>query len=78
MDKVFKGGLGAYNERRRVNLKFCRADFAYSIQELKSNCLQLGNKYAGIVVPSVGLLNHVNKICQRELCIYPSPFFLST
>ena len=37
-----KGGflekLCAYNERKRVNLKFCHVDFIYLIQELCGNC----------------------------------------
>ena len=50
-----------------MNLKFCLADFVYLIQELRSNCLHLNDKYARIVVPSTQLLNHVKKISQKEL-----------
>ena len=34
----FQEELCAYNERRRVNLKFCLADFVYLIHELCGNC----------------------------------------
>ena len=59
--------LCAYNERRRVNLKFCLADFVHLIQELRSNCSHLSNKYATIAMSFARLLNHVNKIHQTEL-----------
>ena len=59
--------LGACNERRRVNQKFCLADFVYLIQELRSNSLLLSIKYTTIAVPSARLLNNVCKILQTEL-----------
>ena len=31
-------------------LKFCLADFVYLIQELRSDCVHLSNKYAKIVM----------------------------
>ena len=37
-------------KRRRVNLKFCLADFVYLIPELRSDCVRLSNKYAKIVM----------------------------
>ena len=50
-----------------VNLKFCLADFVYLIQELRSDCVHLSNKYARIAVPAARLLNQVNKIRKTEL-----------
>ena len=34
----FQEKLLAYNERRKVNLKFCLADFVYLIQKLFGGC----------------------------------------
>ena len=68
-----KGGnlekVCACNERRRrrVNLKFCLADFVYLIQELRSVCVYLSNKYAKIVMPSARFLNQINRIRETEL-----------
>ena len=39
----FQEKVCAYNERRRVNLKLCLADFVYLIQELRNDCLYLSN-----------------------------------
>ena len=65
-----KGGFSekvcAHNDRRRVNLKFCLADFVYLIQELRSDCVHLSNKYAKIVMPSARFLNQINKIRETE------------
>ena len=36
--------------KKKVNLKVCLEDFVYLIQELRSNCLHLSNKYATIVI----------------------------
>ena len=52
----FKEKLGAQDERRRVNLKFCLADFVYLIQELRSHCVRLSNRYAKIVMLSARFL----------------------
>ena len=57
----------AYNERRWINLKFCHADFVYSIQELRIDCVHLSNKYAKKVMPSARFLNQINKIRVTEL-----------
>ena len=58
-----KGGcqekVCTYNERRWVNLKFCLVDFVYFIQELRSYCVPLSNKYEKIVMPSA-LLGEVD------------------
>ena len=66
-----KGGflekVCAYDERRRVNLKFCHADFVYLIQELRSNCVHLSNKYPKIVMPSAPFLNQIKKFRATEL-----------
>ena len=66
-----KGGflekVCASNERRRVNLKFCLADFIYLIQELRNDCVHRSNKYAKIVMPSARFLNQINKIRETEL-----------
>ena len=71
-----KGGfyekLCAYNKRRWVNLKFCHADLVYLIQELRSDCVHLSNKYAKIVIPSARFINEINKIRGTELWTYPS------
>ena len=56
----------AHNERRRVNIKFCLANFVYLIRELRKNRLHLSNKYAKIVMPSGRLLNHVNKSARQN------------
>ena len=48
------------------------------IQELRSDCVHLSNKYAKIVVPSAPFLNQINKIRETELLIYPSSFVIST
>ena len=50
-----------------MNLKFCLADFVDLIQELRSDCVQLSNKYARIVMPSARFLNQINKIRETEL-----------
>ena len=50
----------AYNERKWVNLKFCLADFVYLIQELRSDCVHLSNKYAKIVMLSARFLNQID------------------
>ena len=63
--------LCAYNERRWVNLKFYLADFVYLIQELRSDCVHLRNKYAKIVMPSARFLNQTNKIRETEHQFYP-------
>ena len=68
----------AYNERRWVSLKFCLADFVYLIQELRSDRVQLSNKYTKIVMLSTRFLNQINKIRETELQIYPSSFAIST
>ena len=52
---------------RWINLKFCFADFVYLIQELRSDCVRLSNKYAKIVMPSARFLNQTNKIRETEL-----------
>ena len=57
----------AYNERGRVNLKFCLADFVYLILELRNDCVHLSNKYATIVMLSARFLNQINKIRETEL-----------
>ena len=66
-----KGGfyekVCAYNKRRGLNLKFCLADFVYLIQELRSACVHLSNKYAKIVVPSARFLNQINEIRETGL-----------
>ena len=66
-----KGGfyekVCAYSEGRRVNLKFCLADFDYLIQELGSDCVHLSNRYAKVVMPSARFLNQINKIRVTEL-----------
>ena len=66
-----KGGflekVCAYNDRRRVYLKFNLADFVYLIQELRSDCVHLSNKYAKIATPSSRFLNQINKIRETEL-----------
>ena len=46
----FQEKLSAYNERRRVNPYFCRADFVYLIQELRSNYLRLRNRCANCLL----------------------------
>ena len=66
---VFSEKVCAYNERRRVNLKFCLADFVYLIQELRSNCVHLSNEYAKISKPSVRFLNQINKIRETKLFV---------
>ena len=66
-----KGGflkkVCAYNDRRRVNLKFCLADFVYLIQKPSrghSNfCIFIAQMYA--ITPQ--LLNQINKIRETEL-----------
>ena len=63
----FKERVRAYNERRWVNLKFCLADFVYLIEELRSDCVHLSNKYAKIAMPSAWFLNQINKIRETEL-----------
>ena len=50
-----------------MNLKFGLADFVYLIQELRSDCVHLSNKYAKIVMPSARFMNQINKICETEL-----------
>ena len=59
--------LCVYNERRRVNLKFCVADFVYVIQKASrrhyNSCICSIQMLA--VTPQV--INHVNKIRQAEL-----------
>ena len=50
-----------------LNLKFCLADFVYLIQELRSDCVHLSNKYAKIALPSARFLNQTNKIRETEL-----------
>ena len=37
------------------------------IQELRSDCVHLSNKYAKIVMPSARFLNQINKIRETEL-----------
>ena len=54
-------------ERRRVNLNFCLADFAYLIQELRSNCVHLSNDNAKSLMPSARSLNQISKIRETEL-----------
>ena len=57
----------AYNERRRLNLKFCLTDFVYLIQKpnrVHSNfCIFIAQMYA--VTPQ--LLYQINKIRETEL-----------
>ena len=64
---VFEKKLFTLNESRRVDLKFCLADFIYLIQELRNNCLHLRNRYARIAMPSAQFLNHIYKIRQTEI-----------
>ena len=63
----FQEKVCAYNGRKRVNLKFCLADFVCLIQELKSDCVHLSNKYAKLVMPCARFLNQINKIRETEL-----------
>ena len=58
--------MGGY-EKRRVNLQLCLAVFVYLIQELRSDCVRLSNKYAKIVMLSAQFLNQTNKIRETEL-----------
>ena len=65
--EVFLDKVCAYNERRRVNLKFCLADFVYLIQTPSRGhynfCIFIAQMYA--VTPQ--LLNQINKIRETEL-----------
>ena len=64
---AFQEKVCAYNERRRINLKFCLADFVYLMQNPSrahcSSSIFISQMYA--VTPQ--LLNQINKICETEL-----------
>ena len=46
---------------------FCLADVVYLIQELRSDCVHLTDKYAKIVLSSARFLNQIKKIRGTEL-----------
>ena len=48
-------------------LKFRLADFVYLMQELRSDCIHLSNKYEKIVMPSVRFLNQITKDREAEV-----------
>ena len=65
-------------KRRRVNLKFCFADFVYLIQELCCNCFIFIPKYARIIMPSARFPNQIHEIRATKLQIYPFALVIST
>ena len=43
------------------------SNFVYLIQELRSDCVHLSNKYAKIAMPFAPFLNQINKIRETEI-----------
>ena len=64
---VFKEKVCAYNGRRRVNLKFCLADFVYLIQKPRRGHYNFGIISAQMYAVIPQLLNQINKIRETEL-----------
>ena len=57
--------LTVYNERGRLNLKICLADFVYLIQEpCRGHCDSL--VFKSCIIDNNKLLNQISKICQAE------------
>ena len=71
-ERGFLSEVLCFNERRRVNLKFEVADLVYNMEELRSRCLHLNNRYVRIVLLSAWLLDLVKDPTDRAL---DSPFF---
>ena len=65
-----KGGfleVCAYNERRRVNLKFCRADFVYLIQKRSGGHYNFCVFIAQMCAVTAQFLKQINKIHETEI-----------